>query len=54
MTTMHETAFAYDDGEIDTNRSTTPHLNTIIAQRYSRRQTLMGGITAMSSAVPSF
>ena len=49
--TMHETAFTYDDGDIDTNRSTTPHLNTIISERYSRRQTLFGGLTAMSSAV---
>ena len=49
--TMHEMAFAYDDGDVDTNRSTTPHLNAVIAERYSRRQTLMGGITAMTSAV---
>ena len=49
--TMHENVFAYDDGDIDTNRSTTPHLNAIVAERYSRRQTIMGGITAMSTAV---
>ena len=49
--TMHGLTFAYDDGDIDTNRSTTPHLNTIVAERYSRRQTLMGGLTAMTSAV---
>ena len=49
--TMHDSAWTYDDGDVDTNRTTTPHLNTIVAERYSRRQTLMGGITAMTSAV---
>jgi secreted PhoX family phosphatase len=41
----------YDDGDVDTNRSANPHLNDIVAERYSRRQTLMGGIGAMTTAV---
>ena len=41
----------YDDGDIDTNRSATPHLNDLVAARYSRRQTLRGGISAMATAV---
>ena len=50
--TIHDLTFAYDDGDVDTNRSSaTPHLNTIITERYSRRQTLFGGLTAMSTAV---
>jgi len=41
---------AYDDGDIDTNPSTTTHLNDLIARRYSRRS-LMGGMSAMTTAV---
>ena len=41
----------YDDGDIDTNRSSGAHLNDLVAERYSRRQTLMGGISAMATAV---
>ncbi|MBB4155608.1 hypothetical protein GGQ80_003533 [Sphingomonas jinjuensis] len=49
MTTTTD-AFAYDDGDIDTNRSHGRHLNDLVAERYSRRQTLMGGISAMAAA----
>ncbi|SFP77889.1 PhoX family protein [Sphingomonas rubra] len=42
---------SYDDGDIDTNRSGGAHLNDLVAERYSRRQTLMGGISAMATAV---
>jgi len=42
---------AYDDGDIDTNRTSNPHLNDMIASRYSRRQALMGGISAATAAV---
>ena len=42
---------AYDDGDIDTNVSGNLHLNDIVAERYSRRQTLMGGLGAMTTAV---
>ncbi|HVF94794.1 MAG TPA: alkaline phosphatase PhoX [Sphingomonas sp.] len=50
---MHQltTTIGYDDGDIDTNPSTNPHLNDLVAARYSRRQTLMGGLTAMTTAV---
>ncbi|HEU0066573.1 MAG TPA: PhoX family phosphatase [Sphingomonas sp.] len=41
----------YDDGDIDTNRTANPHLNDLIAQRYSRRQALFGGLSATTAAV---
>ena len=49
--TSYDAALGYDDGEIDTNRSTSPHLSELVAARYSRRQTLRGGISAMAAAV---
>ncbi|MFC3581833.1 PhoX family protein [Sphingomonas hylomeconis] len=51
MTQQISAIAAYDDGDIDTNRSDNPHLNDLIASRYSRRQTLMGGISAAATAV---
>jgi len=42
---------AYHDGDVDTNRSNNPHLSDLIAVRYSRRQTLMGGLSAAGAAV---
>ncbi|GGB26957.1 phosphatase [Sphingomonas metalli] len=48
---INDVTVGYDDGDIDTNRSGAPSLNTLIAERYSRRQTLMGGISAMTTAV---
>lgn len=50
MTEQSITSIGYDDGDIDTNRTTSTHLNELVAQRYSRRQTLMGGISAMATA----
>jgi hypothetical protein len=44
-------AGGYSDGDIDTNPSANPHLNDLIATRYSRRQTLMGGLSAATAAV---
>ncbi len=41
----------YTDGDIDTNRSDNPTLQSLVDQRYSRRQTLMGGISATTMAV---
>jgi len=41
---------AYDDGDIDTNRSGGPCLSAIVDERYSRRQTLFGGVSAMTMA----
>ncbi|QNE31871.1 PhoX family phosphatase [Sphingomonas sp. NBWT7] len=48
---MTDTTFLYDDGDIDTDRSGNQHLGDLIAKRYSRRQTLRGGLTAMTTAV---
>jgi secreted PhoX family phosphatase len=48
---MTDSTFQYDDGDIDTNRSSNTHLSELIGQRYSRRQTLRGGLTAMTTAV---
>ncbi|WP_156679483.1 PhoX family protein [Sphingomonas profundi] len=41
----------YTDGDIDTNRSDNPSLEDIVAARYSRRQTMLGGVTALTTAV---
>ena len=40
----------YDDGLIDTNSSANPTIQEIIDQRYSRRQTLFGGLSALTVA----
>ncbi|OWK28796.1 PhoX family protein [Sphingomonas dokdonensis] len=48
---MTDSTFLYDDGDVDTNRSANGHLNDLIASRYSRRQTLRGGLSAMTTAV---
>jgi hypothetical protein len=48
---MTNALFTYDDGDIDTNRSANPRLGDLVEQRYSRRQTLLGGLTAMTTAV---
>jgi len=51
MTMPSQPAIGYDDGDIDTNISANPHVNDLIAVRYSRRQTLRGGLSAMTAAV---
>jgi uncharacterized protein len=51
MKTTIEPNDRYWDGDVDTNPSTAPHLNDLVARRYSRRQTLSGGISAMATAV---
>ncbi|MDP1028659.1 PhoX family phosphatase [Sphingomonas sp. KR1UV-12] len=48
---INDMTVAYDDGDIDTNTSTAPSLNQLVEIRYSRRQTLMGGLSAMTTAV---
>ena len=50
MSRITGAAWGYEDGDIETNPSTTPHLNELVAQRYSRRQALFGGISAVSAA----
>lgn len=48
--TVDSSLFAYDDGDVDTNRSGNRPLTAIVAERYSRRQTLFGGLGAMTTA----
>ncbi|HKX77447.1 MAG TPA: alkaline phosphatase PhoX [Novosphingobium sp.] len=45
------TATGYTDGDVDTNDSGNRHLNSIINERYSRRQTLLGGMGATAMAL---
>jgi secreted PhoX family phosphatase len=40
----------YSDGDVDTNLTANRDLGSIVAERYSRRQTLMGGLGASSAA----
>ena len=40
----------YSDGDVDTNRTTNRDLNSIVEERYSRRQTLFGGLRASTAA----
>ena len=51
MDSISNAITAYDDGDIDTNRSSNPHLNDLISERYSRRQALLGGMSAATAAV---
>ncbi|MES2056774.1 MAG: alkaline phosphatase PhoX [Pseudomonadota bacterium] len=49
---MTDTMTVYSDGDIDTNFSNaSPHLNELVDSRYSRRQALLGGISAATVAV---
>ena len=41
----------YLDGDLDTNETGNRHLSSIIDERYSRRQTLLGGISATALAL---
>jgi secreted PhoX family phosphatase len=50
MTDIRAAAGQYDDGLVDTNISINPSIHDIIDQRYSRRQTLFGGISALTVA----
>ncbi len=50
MTTYHN-ADSYDDGDIDTNDTTQISLETLAANRFSRRQTIFGGAKATSLAL---
>lgn len=53
MDAINAISMGYDDGDVDTNRSSNPDLNSLIEQRYSRRQTLLGGLGAISAAALS-
>ena len=41
----------YSDGDVDTNRTGTPSLESMVRERYSRRQTLFGGMRATAMAL---
>ena len=49
--TIETSRFAYTDGDVDTNTSANPSLNEMVAERYSRRQTLFGGLGATAMAL---
>jgi uncharacterized protein len=40
----------YSDGDVDTNNTSNPTLESMINERYSRRQTLFGGLSATALA----
>ncbi|WP_120076945.1 PhoX family protein [Aurantiacibacter odishensis] len=40
----------YSDGDVDTNSTGNLHLNEIISDRFSRRQTMLGGMKASAAA----
>ncbi|MFA7388532.1 MAG: alkaline phosphatase PhoX, partial [Thiohalobacteraceae bacterium] len=46
-----QSTFGYTDGDVDTNVSANPSLNELVADRYSRRQTLFGGLGATVMAL---
>lgn len=40
----------YSDGDVDCNHTDNPDLQSVIDARYSRRQTLLGGVSAIAAA----
>ena len=42
-------AYAYSDGDVDTNRSGNPTLSSLVEERFSRRQTLYSGFAATAA-----
>jgi secreted PhoX family phosphatase len=48
---MTDTITNYSDGDVDTNLSANVSLQDIVAERYSRRQTLFGGLGAATMAL---
>jgi secreted PhoX family phosphatase len=51
MTDAISTGLGYDDGDVDTNLSTGASLGDLVAQRYSRRDTIRNGVGAMAMVV---
>ncbi|MCW3835737.1 alkaline phosphatase PhoX [Sphingomonas canadensis] len=51
MSNSSDIQFGYTDGDVDTNLTAGPTLNDLVAQRYSRRQTLRSGAVATAAAV---
>ena len=50
MDNRHSIATVYTDGDVDTNRSANPSLESIVEARYSRRS-LLGGMSAVGAAL---
>ena len=50
MSMIQQLFIGYDDGDVDTNAAG-PHMRELIAQRYSRRDALRGGLSTMTAAV---
>jgi uncharacterized protein len=48
---MTDAICAYDDGDIDTNRTTGTHIQDLVTARYSRRDALRGGFKASAFAI---
>tara|TARA_A100001391_G_scaffold7621_6_gene4922 strand:+ start:1220 stop:3694 length:2475 start_codon:yes stop_codon:yes gene_type:complete len=48
---MSNISIGYSDGDVDTNDSGNRSLNAIADERYSRRQTMVGGLRASAAAV---
>jgi secreted PhoX family phosphatase len=40
----------YSDGDVDTNHTNNPTLQELVDRRYSRRKTLLGGLSASAMA----
>lgn len=51
MTESISATFSYDDGDIDTNRTDNPTLESMIDARYSRRDAMRSGVSAAAVAV---
>lgn len=51
MSELLELESVYTDGDIDTNPTANPSLNAMVEARYSRRDTLKGGVSAAAIAV---
>ena len=50
MNSSDSIPLGYSDGDVDTNPSDNPAFDAIVAARYSRRQTMFGGVAALATA----
>src|SRR3546814_4627833 len=53
MDDSHMFPMGYSDGDVDTNLSGNTPFASIVSERYSRRQTMFGGVAALTPAVLS-
>lgn len=51
MNDMSNFAIGYSDGDVDTNRTDAPSLESLAAAMFSRRQTMKSGVAALTGAV---